>query len=184
MAEERTGGSSLMASAAFPPTAASAKPKHRQEFQVSEITGKDGAPMVLIPAGEFWMGSPEGQGATGENPRHQVSLDGFYMDKFEVAVARYAEFWRAKNLRKPMYWDQVDSSKHGNLPVIGVDWHDAKSYCEWAGKRLPTEAEWEKAARGTDGRMYPWGNEQPTARLANFGKGFTTYRLCPGPRTG
>ncbi|MGE3976368.1 MAG: SUMF1/EgtB/PvdO family nonheme iron enzyme [Nitrospira sp.] len=149
-----------------------------------EITSKDGAPMVFIPAGKFWMGSPDGEGDKDEHPRHQVTLDGFYMDKFEVIVARYAEFVRAKNRSKPDYWDQVDSSKHRNLPVVGVDWHDAKAYCEWAGKRLPTEAEWEKAARGTDGRTYPWGNEQPTARLANFGKdGLTTNiyddRLAP-----
>ncbi len=148
---------------------------------VSEITGKDGVPMVSIPAGQFMMGSPDSEG--DEHPRHQVTLDGFYMDKFEVTVARYTEFVRAKNRPKPVYWDQVDSSKYKNLPVVGVDWHDAKAYCEWAGKRLPTEAEWEKAARGMDGRTYPWGNEQPTARLANFGKVFTTNvydkRLAP-----
>ncbi len=151
----------------------------------TNITGKDGAPMVLISTGRFWMGSSDGEGDNDEHPRHQVTLDAFYMDKFEVTVARYGEFMRAtdKNGSKPDYWDQVDSSKHRNLPVVGVNWYEARAYCKWAGKRLPTEAEWEKAARGTDGRTYPWGNEQPTARLANFGQGFTTNvygeRLAP-----
>jgi formylglycine-generating enzyme required for sulfatase activity len=135
-----------------------------------EIVGKDGAPMMLIPAGEFWMGSPEGEGKEDERPRHQVFLDAFYMDKFEVTVSRYREFIQSTDRSKPMDWKQVDVTTLGNLPVVGVDWNDADSYCRWAGKRLPTEAEWEKAARGADGRTYPWGNEEPTARLANFGK--------------
>ena len=147
------------------------------------ITGKDGAPMVLVPEGKFWMGSPDGEGDESEHPHHPVMLEAFYMDKFEVTVSKYAEFLRAKSRSEPMYWDQVDSGKHRNLPVVGVDWQDADAYCQWAGKRLPTEAEWEKAARGTDRRMYPWGNEQPTARLANFGKEYTINvydeRLAP-----
>jgi formylglycine-generating enzyme len=134
------------------------------------ITGKDGAPMVLIPAGTFVMGAPDSEGNKDEHPRHQIMVDGFYMDKFEVTVARYAKSMRSGNNRKPAGWDWVDSKKHSKLPVVGVDWHDAMAYCEWAGKRLPTEAEWEKAARGRDERKYPWGNEQPTAMLANFGK--------------
>ena len=151
--------------------------------QKHEITGKDDAPMVLIPAGEFWMGSPDEEGQKDEHPRHQVSLDAFYMDKFEITVARYAELVRSTKRSKPAYWNQVDSSKHGNLPVVGVDWQDAEAYCRWAGKRLPTEAEWEKAARGTDGRRYPWGNEQPTPGLANFGKDYveTIYNTGLAP---
>jgi formylglycine-generating enzyme required for sulfatase activity len=134
------------------------------------MVGKDGAPMMLVTAGEFWMGSPDGEGKEDERPRHQVFLDAFYMDKFEVTVSRYDQFMQSTDRSKPMDWKQVDVTTQGNLPVIGVDWTDADSYCRWAGKRLPTEAEWEKAARGTDGRTYPWGNEEPTARLANFGK--------------
>lgn len=84
-------------------------------------------------------------------------------------MSRYGEFLRSTSGSKPLYWDQVE---HENLPIIGVEWHDADSYCRWTGKRLPTEAEWEKAARGMDGRTYPWGNEEPTPRLANFGKVF------------
>jgi formylglycine-generating enzyme required for sulfatase activity len=171
-AHESTSSAS-MATEPLPPPTATAKLEPRPMTQDREVTRKDGAPMVLIPAGEFWMGSPDGEGTKDEHPRHQVSLDAFNMDKFEVTVARYAEFVRSTNRLKPRYWDQVDSSKHGNLPVVGVNWDDAEAYCRWNGKRLPTEAEWEKAARGTDGRTYPWGNEGPTPRLANFGKDYT-----------
>lgn len=97
------------------------------------------------------MGSPDGQGNRDEHPRHKVYLDAFYVDKYEVTSSRYAEFMLPTGRRAPDYWDQVKIGKHGNLPVIGVDWHNAEAYCRWAGKRLPTEAEWEKAARGTDG---------------------------------
>ena len=153
------------------------KPEKSDPAINREITGKDGAPMALIPAGEFWMGSPDGEEGRDEHPQRQVYLDAFHMDKFEVTVVRYAEFLRSTKRSKPLYWDRVDINKHGNLPVIGVDWHDAEAYCRWAAKRLPTEAEWEKAARGTDRRTYPWGNEQPTTSLANFGKGYrkTSY---------
>ncbi|MEQ1848709.1 MAG: formylglycine-generating enzyme family protein, partial [Nitrospira sp.] len=166
------------------PATTQEKPTAKQRVGPAKtITGKDGAPMVLIPDGEFWMGSPDGEGDKDEHPRHQVALVAFYMDKFEVTVSRYAEFMESTNRSSPEYWDQVDRHKHGALPIVGVDWQDAGAYCRWAGKRLPTEAEWEKAARGKDGRTYPWGNEPPTARLANFGKAFTANvydeRLAP-----
>lgn len=171
MAEERTGGSSLMASAASPPTAASAKPKHRQEFQVSEITGKDGASMVLVSAGEFMMGD-DTSGRNDERPAHPVYLDAFYIDQYEVTTSRYAKFWQETNRPVPEYWSDQVLRQHGRKPVVGVDWSDATAYCSWAGKGLPTEAEWEKAARGTDQRVYPWGNAAPNTTLANFDRGF------------
>ena len=172
MSQERTSAAS-MATESSPQPAATAKPEPRPMTQDREITGKDDAPMVLIPAGEFWMGSPDDEGGKNEHPRHRVYLDAYDMDRFEVTVFRYAEFLQSTGREAPRDWAKVKIGKHSNLPVVGVSWNDAETYCRWAGKRLPTEAEWEKAARGTDGRTYPWGNEEPTPRLANFGKGST-----------
>jgi len=130
-----------------------------------ELIGKDGAPIVLVSAGEFTMG-----GDSIDNPRHPVYLDAFYMDKYEVTASRYAKFLQATRRQLPFKWSEMSLVSHGDRPVIGVTWEDADAYCRWASKRLPTEAEWEKAARGTDGREYPWGNEAPTPRHANFNK--------------
>ena len=130
-----------------------------------ELIGKDGAPMVLVSAGEFTMG-----GDSIDNPRHPVYLDAFYMDKYEVTASHYAKFLQATGRHLPFKWSEMSLVSHGGRPVIGVTWEDADAYCRWASKRLPTEAEWEKAARGTDGREYPWGNEAPTPRHANFNK--------------
>ena len=130
-----------------------------------ETTSADGAPAVLIPAGNFVMGDGE------EAPQREVYIDAFYLDKYETMLSRYAKFLKATgSVRAPDYWEDAHLDTDGGLPVVGVDWRDAEAYCRWAGKRLPTEAEWEKAARGTDGRKYPWGNEEPTSARANFGK--------------
>lgn len=129
-----------------------------------EITAKDGVPMALVPAGEFTMGSSE------DKPAHRVHLDAFYIDQHELTTARYGRFLKATGRKQPDHWNEVNMAAHGDRPVIGVDWQDADAYCRWVGKRLPTEAEWEKAARGSDGRQYPWGNERPTSLTANFGK--------------
>ncbi len=128
--------------------------------------GEDGAEMVLVPAGEFVMGSEE---SGNEKPRHRVYLDGFYIDKFEVTNALYKPFLQSARRNQsagrdaPSDWS--NSRFNGeSQPVVGVTWHDADAYCTWAGKRLPTEAEWEKAARGTDGRKYPWGDQWDASR--------------------
>ena len=132
----------------------------------------DPVPMVTIPAGEFLMGSPEGQGRVDERPQRAVYLDAFVIDQVEVTNERYMAFVKATGHRTPPnpYGTGPLVSLMGieRLPVVQTTWYDAKAYCTWAKKRLPTEAEWEKAARGTDGRMYPWGNDPPTARHANF----------------
>jgi formylglycine-generating enzyme required for sulfatase activity/transposase-like protein len=121
-----------------------------------EIIGKDGAPMVLIPAGEFQMGSNDG--GNDEKPVHTVYIDAFYMDKYEVTNAQYKKFMDATGYKAPTYWDDPNYNTQNN-PIIGVSWYDAETYADWAGKRLPTEAEWEKAARGgLLGKQYPWGD--------------------------
>jgi len=124
--------------------------------------------MVSIPAGEFTMGSQDGD--VDERPAHKVYVDVFSMDVYEVTVGQYAEFLRSGEVRAPLDWNTINQSANQKRPVANVDWADAAAYCKSAGKRLPTEAEWEKAARGTDGRLYPWGNDPPTQLHANYGK--------------
>ncbi len=132
----------------------------------------DPVPMVTIPAGSFLMGSQNPKGRADEWPQRTVYVDTFAIDQVEVTNERYMAFVATTGHRSPPnpYGTGVLVSAKGieQLPVVQVTWYDAKAYCSWAKKRLPTEAEWEKAARGTDGRMYPWGNDQPTQTRANF----------------
>ncbi|MEK7399599.1 MAG: SUMF1/EgtB/PvdO family nonheme iron enzyme [Candidatus Poribacteria bacterium] len=135
-----------------------AKDKATQQDQTKDISiiGADGAEMVLIPAGEFQMGSNDGE--NDEKPVHAVYLNAFYMDKYEVTNTQYGKFMKESKHEAPKYWND-SSFNTPNHPVVGVSWNDAKAYAEWAGKRLPTEAEWEKAARGgLVGKLYPWGD--------------------------
>jgi formylglycine-generating enzyme required for sulfatase activity len=93
----------------------------------------------------------------------------FHLDQHEVTVAQYRQFLEATgDINIPEGWGAVDFARDRDLPVIGVDWHDASAYCAWADKRLPTEAEWEKAARAVDARTYPWGDAPPMLDQANF----------------
>lgn len=144
-----------------------------------EVKGKDGAPMVLIPEGPFPMGVPHGDrdGGRDEYPRHDVFVNNFYIDKFELTNSRYLEFVKAANHRIPqnpknatrnLWQGETITESVADRPVINVDWADANAYCQWAGKRLPTEAEWEKAAKGTADRRFPWGNVEPTNKHLNF----------------
>jgi sulfatase modifying factor 1 len=125
--------------------------------------GQDGALAVLVRAGAFVMGDEEA------SPRREVYVDAFYMDRFETTTAQYAEFLASSgSVDPPEHWSDVAANARGELPVIGVDWYSADAYCRWSGKRLPTEAEWEKAARSDDERRYPWGDASPTAEHANY----------------
>jgi formylglycine-generating enzyme required for sulfatase activity len=128
-------------------------------------------PMVEIPEGLFVMGLDGTQALEDERPKHQVWLPAFLLDLYEVTTAQYAAFLAATNRAAPWQWNAVDLTRHHDRPVIGVDWSDADAYCRWKAKRLPTEAEWEKSARGTDGRLYPRGNRVPHKDLANFALG-------------
>jgi len=116
--------------------------------------------MVLIPAGEFIMGTDDWWPKSG--PEHKKYLPDYYMDLYEVTNAKYKLFVEATSHRLPDDWVKNNNDIPEGMedyPVVFVSWQDANDYCEWAGKRLPTEYEWEKAARGTDGRVFPWGNE-------------------------
>ncbi len=152
----------------------------------------DDSVMVLVPGGKFTMGPPGNEKI--------VSLAPYYIDRCEVTNAQYAKFlaavhkqgdtaWRhpkqpaSKKTHVPAFWDNVNLGRSKpDHPVVGVDWFDAYAYARWAGKRLPTEAEWERAARGTDGRVYPWGNDPPERGLRYRCNFFGSYLGADGFR--
>ena len=138
------------------------------ETIISEI---DGMRLHYVPTGKFIMGNDDGWAA--QKPAHEVELDAFWVDETEVTNHMFAQCVKAdaclppqnesSYMRERYYLDM----QYADYPVIYVSWQDANNYCTWAGRALPSEAEWEKAARGTDGRLYPWGNLPPNKDLLN-----------------
>jgi formylglycine-generating enzyme required for sulfatase activity len=135
---------------------------------VAEAGAPEESGMVTIPPGEFIMGSQKGD----ESPPHAVSVDTFEIDIYEVTNAEFAQFVEATSYQTdaekssdPSPWQAYFTQGKENYPVVKVSWNDAQAYCEWAGKRLPAESEWEKAARGTDQLTYPWGDEWDASKV-------------------
>jgi formylglycine-generating enzyme required for sulfatase activity len=167
----------------------------------TQMATRDGMLLHYIPAGEFTMGSTDTSlGADyDEKPQHTVYLDAFWIDETEITNAMYATFLNEMGNQtegRATWLDAADEDvllverdgrwqpKPGadDFPVVEVTWYGASAYCEWAGRRLPSEAEWEKAARGTDARSYPWGEEQDcaNAQVANCRSVLTDVRSKPG----
>ena len=124
---------------------------------------RDGSVLIYIPAGEFIMGAPEDE--LRESPIRKIHLDGYFIGKYEITVGQFRRFCSKTGHKMPRQpgWNKE------NHPVVRVRPNDISAYCRWAGLRLPTEAEWEKAARGTDGRRYPWGNDWDKEKCNGWG---------------
>jgi formylglycine-generating enzyme required for sulfatase activity len=137
----------------------------------TRISPLDGMVMVEIPAGEFYMGK-EHDLESGDGPRHRVYLDTYWIDQTDVTNAMYAKCVQAGKCTFTIQHSKSEihfnNPAYANHPVVFITWDQAVTYCQWVGRRLPSEAEWEKAARGTDGRTFPWGRKPADSTLANF----------------
>ena len=151
---EKKAGQSL------PPESTPASPDISR-LKKEKKNSKDGAEMILIPGGEFMMGASPGDSDAGweEKPLHRVFLNPFYIYKYEVTFGQFALFIKETGFKSKGGWEKYFKKGTENLPVVYVTWDDAAAYSRWAGGNLPTEAQWELAARGKDGRIFPWGND-------------------------
>ena len=160
-------------------------------FESAGADSKDASDMIRVAGGSFLMGS--NNGPEDERPQHQVNVGEFFIDRTKVANAQFALFMNARGVKAAdgQVWYDIDDSDarihrrngkwladpgHENHPVVEASWYGALTYCMWLGKRLPSEAEWEKAARGNDGRKYPWGNDAPDSTRAHFNGGWNDFR--------
>ena len=125
--------------------------------------------LVLIPKGLFYMGTDAAAANEHDRPMHKVDVADYYIDQYPVTTVQFAKFLADTGHRPPLDWKKGKIPEEKLLhPVTMVTWYDARDYCGWAGKRLPTEAEWEKAARGYDSRRWPWGNNMDTSKLNTY----------------
>ena len=141
---------------------------------MERFSAVDGMPQVYILAGKFRMGGMDVRSGPDERPAHDVTLDAYWMDQLEVTNAMYRLCVQSgpctppQNFRSSRGTEYFDNPAYKDYPVVYVTWGQAKAYCEWAGRRLPTEAEWERAARGDDWRTFPWGEDKADGLRANF----------------
>ena len=158
-------------------------PESGQQPQAGDeyVNPYDESTLVWIPGGEFQMGSEDGD--QDEKPRHKVTIEGFWIGKYEVTNKQYQKFLRATGFPEPQYWDDPDYREPETKPVTGVKWYEAQGYCEWANLRMPTEAEWEYAARAGRNNDYGTSSGSIGHDLANFWgvEGKDTWLHTPGP---
>ncbi|MBI3803956.1 MAG: SUMF1/EgtB/PvdO family nonheme iron enzyme [Nitrospirae bacterium] len=145
-------------------------PSRFNQLRIAPL-GKDAAQMVFVPGGTVWMGSREERGEFDEKPARQVTLHPYFIDLYEVTNTQYQRFVQETHRHRQevmVFFDDTTVLFQPKLPAVGVSWFDADAYCVWNGKRLPTEAEWEHAARGEDNRPWPWGE--------NYAEGYANAR--------